>query len=258
MEDSKTTGTPMAVHFRLSVEQAPKDEEERLEMQSIPYAKIVGSVMYAMIRTRLGVAQAISTTSRFLSNQDREHWLALRWTLRYLKGVGNLGILFKPGADTKSDALIGFCDSDFARSIDTRKSQSDYIFTMYGAAVCWKSGLQNVVALSTTEAEYIALTSAVRKSFWLKEIATDFRVEQQTIPIGCDNNGALSLAEHQVFHERSKHIDVRLQLVRDEIEKGRVKLFQVDTTENPADMLTNPLAKEKFELCLKLVGLCKY
>ena len=61
-----------------------------------------------------------------------------------------------------------------------------------------------------------------------------------------------------MFHERSKHIDVRLQLVRDEIEKGRVKLFQVDTTENPADMLTNPLAKEKFELCLKLVGLCKY
>ena len=83
-------------------------------------------------------------------------------------------------------------------------------------------------------------------------------MEQQAIPIGCDNNGALSLAEHQVFHERSKHIDVRLHFVREEIEKGRVKLFKVDTTENPADMLTNPLAKEKFELCLKLVGLCKY
>ena len=177
MEDSKTTGTPMAVHFRLYVERAPKDEEERLEMQSIPYANIVESVMYAMIGNRPDVAQAITTTSRFMSNHGREHWLALRWTLRYLKGAGNLGILFKPGANTKSDALIGFCDSDFAGSIDTIKSQSGYIFTMYGAAVSWKSGLQNLVALSITEAEYIALTSAVKESFWLKEIATDFGVE---------------------------------------------------------------------------------
>lgn len=97
------------------------------------------------------------------------------------------------------------------------------------------------MALSTTEAEYIALTSAVNESSWLRGIAADFGVEQEAVPIGCDNNGALSLAKHQVFHERSKHIDVRLHFVREEVENGRVNLFKVDTAVNPTDMLTKPL-----------------
>ena len=88
METTKSTATPMAQHFRLTVEQAPKGEEERLEMQNIPYANIVGSVMYAMVGTRPDVAQAISSTSRFMSNYGKDHWLALRWILRYLKGAG--------------------------------------------------------------------------------------------------------------------------------------------------------------------------
>ena len=95
----------------------------------------------------------------------------------------------------------------------------------------------------------------MKESFWLKGIAADFGVEQQAVAIGCDNNGALSLAKHQVFHERSKHIDVRLHFVREEVEKGTVKLFKVHTADNPADMLTKPLPKEKFELCLKMVGM---
>lgn len=123
----------------------------------------------------------------------------MRWILKYLKGTKNVGILFKAEATDGSDAIIGFCDSDFTGNIDTKRSQSGHIFTMYGAAISWKSGLQIVVALSTTEAEYIALISAVKKSFWLKGIAANFGVEQQAIAIGCDNNIALSLAKHQVF-----------------------------------------------------------
>lgn len=133
--------------------------------------------------------------------------------------------------------------------------KSGYIFTMFGAAVSWKSSLQSVVALSTTEAEYIALTIAVKESFWLRGIAADFGVEQGAVAIGCDNNGALSLARHQVFHERSKYIDVRLHFVREEVEKGTVRLFKVHTADNPTNMLTKPLPKDKFELCLKLVSL---
>lgn len=191
MDNSKATATPIAQHFRLSVEQSPKSKEEELEMQAIPYASVVGSVMYAMIGTRPDVAQAISCTSRYMSNHGKEHWYALRWILRYLKGAGDVGILFNSSNYNERDALIGFYDSDFAGSVDTRKSQSGYIFTLYGAAVSWKSGLQNVVALSTTEAEYIALTSAVKESTWLKGVAADFGVEQEAVPIGCDNNGAL-------------------------------------------------------------------
>lgn len=73
--------------------------------------------------------------------------------------------------------------------------------------------------------------------------------------IGCDNSSTLCLARHQTYHEKSKHIDVRLHFIREEIEKGAVKVFKVDTSENPADMLTKPLPKEKFQLCLDLVKL---
>lgn len=73
----------------------------------------------------------------------------------------------------------------------------------------------------------------------------------------CDNQSALSLAKHQVYLEKSKHTDVRLHLIKEEIEEGRVKVFKVHTLKNPADMLTKPLPKDKFQLCMSLVNLCK-
>ena len=257
MGDVKATRTPLAQHFKLSIQQKPSNERERQEMQAIPYANIVGSIMYAMISTRPDIAQAISVTSRFMADHGRQHWLALKWTLRYLRGAGDYGILFRGGEEYVGDPLVGYCDSDYAGNIDNRRSQSGYVFTLYGGAVCWKSSLQSVVALSTTEAEYMAMTAAVRESFWLRGISSDFGVEQKSIAIGCDSSSAISLAKHQVFHERSKHIDVRLHYIREEIEKGKVRIFKIDTSENPADMMTKPLPKEKLELCMRLVGLCR-
>ena len=121
----------------------------------------------------------------------------------------------------------------------------------------WKSSLQHVVALSTTEAEFMSLTAAVKESFWLRGILEDFGIKQDAVAIGCDNNSAICLAKHQVYHERSKHIYVRLHFIREEIEKGTVKVFRVDTKENPADMLTKPVPKNKLEICMRLVSLCK-
>ena len=103
----------------------------------------------------------------------------------------------------------------------------------------------------------MAITAAVKESFWLRVIAGEFGVVQRTIPIGCHNSGAISLAKHQVFHEHSKHIDVRYHSVREEIGKGSILVFKVDTEDNPADMLTKPLNREKFELCRELVGMRK-
>lgn len=94
MEDTRVAATPLAMHFKLSSDQKPKDEDERREMQSVPYANIVGSIMYAMISTRPDVAQAISVTSRYMSDFGKQHWLALKWVMKYLKGSSNFGILF--------------------------------------------------------------------------------------------------------------------------------------------------------------------
>ena len=226
-------------------------------MQKILYASIVGSVMYAMISTRPDIAQAVSATSRYMSNHGSDHWSALKWLMRYMKGASDIGILFDGGKEVSGDALVGWPDSDFAGNVDTRRSQSGYVFTLYGAAVSWKSSQQAVVALSTTEAEFMALTAAVKESYWLRGILGDFGVAQESVAIGCDNNSALFLAKHQVYHERSKYIDVRLHFIREKIDEGEVKIFKVDTIENPADMLTKPLPRSKLELCMKLVSLCK-
>ena len=155
------------------------------------------------------------------------------------------------------DALIGFCDSDYAAKLDNMRSQSGCIFTLFNSAVSWKSGLQSVVALSTTEAEYMALTEVVKESYWLKGIIDDFGIKQGSVSVKCDSNSAICLTKHQTFHERSKHIDVRLHFIRDEVEKKNVKIEKVSTDHNAADMLTKALPKSKFNYCLDLVGLVR-
>ena len=111
-----------------------------------------------------------------------------------------------------------------------------------------------MVAFSTTEEEYISLAKAVKEVKWLKGILNDFGVVQEPVTILCDSNTAISLAKHQVFHERSKHIDTKLYFVRDEISKGVVAVKKVHTSENAADMLTKALPSAKFEHCLDLVN----
>ena len=257
MENVKEVSVPLGQHYKLSEDQKPKNEAEEKEMRQIPYANIIGSVMYAMISTRPDIAQAVSVTSRYMSNHGKEHWSALKWLMRYLKGTTSVGILFEGGHEFEGDPLMGWSDSDFAGNLDTRRSQSGYLFTLYGTVISWKSSLQGVVALSTTEAEFMALTSAVKESVWIRGLLQDFGVFQESISIDCDNNSALCLAKHQVYHERSKHIDVRLHFIREEVEKGKIRVFKVDTTENPADMLTKPLPKAKLELCMSLVKIWK-
>ena len=106
------------------------------------------------------------------------------------KGSWCLRILYEHMSQSEEDAILGYCDSDYATNLDTRRSQTGYVLTLYGSAICWKSGLQNVVALSTAEAKYMAL----------KGLAVEF-----------------CLAKHQIFHERCKHIDVRLYFIRDDL-----------------------------------------
>ncbi|XP_073289130.1 secreted RxLR effector protein 161-like [Primulina huaijiensis] len=169
-------------------------------MKNKPYANGVGSIMYSMVCSRPDLAYAMSVESRFMANPGELHWEALKWTMRYLKGASNLGLMFRQQTNEKKP-LVGFVDSDFAGNLDTRKSLTGYIFTLYGTAISWKATLQPVVALSTTEAEYIALTEGIKEAIWLKGILEEFGITQQWVAVHCDNQGAIHLTKHQVFHE---------------------------------------------------------
>ena len=161
------------------------------------------------------------------------------------------------GADESESVATGYVDSDYAGSLDTRKSQTGYVFTVFGSAISWKANLQAVVALSTTEAEFMAVTEAVKEALWLKGVLAELGFEQQSLSVFCDSQGAIHLSKHQVFHERSKHIDVRLHFVRDVISEGSVLVQKISTNHNPADMLTKSVPSDKFEHCLELIRLVK-
>jgi hypothetical protein len=143
--------------------------------------------------------------------------------------------------------LEGFTDADFASQQD-RHSISGYVFRYRGSAISWSSKCQAPIALSTTEAEYIAAAHAVKEAIWLRrflgEITSPFMFPT---PLFCDNNGAIALAkDNTVFHPRTKHIDVRYNFIREIIEKREVTMIYVNTNDNLADVLTKPLPRLKF------------
>ena len=255
MSNSKTVLTPLAQHFKLSANQMPKTDYERDQMASVPYASAVGSIMYVMVCTRPDIAYALSMVSRFMGNPGKEHWEALKWILRYLKNTINKGLVFGINKHSKDLNIIsGYVDSDYAGCIDTRKSLTGYVFTMFGTAISWKANLQKVVALSTTEAEYMALTEAIKEALWLTGLIEELKLKQEIITVYCDNQSAIQLTKNSVHHERTKHIDIKLHFIREVVEKEAVKIEKIATEENPSDMITKALPSVKFEHCLKLIG----
>nr|CAD40121.3 OSJNBa0061C06.5 [Oryza sativa Japonica Group] len=148
------------------------------------------------------------------------------------------------------NGLIGYVDSDFAGDLDRRRSLTSYVFTIGGCAVSWKASLQATVALSTTEADYMAISKVCKESIWLKGLYTELCGVTSCINIFCDSQSAICLTKNQMFHERTKHIDMRYHFIRGVIAEGDVKVCKISTHDNPADM--NPATK--FEICSSLVG----
>ncbi|XP_062089634.1 secreted RxLR effector protein 161-like [Humulus lupulus] len=148
--DAKPVSTPISHQFRISCSQAPTTEEEASYLEFIPYTRIVGSIMYIMVCTRPDICHGVSVVSRFMSKQGQQHWKAVKWILRYLKGTTNTGLVY--GSDTSNTGVMGYVDSDYAEDLDTRRSQSGYVFMLNGCTISWKANLQTIVALSTTEA----------------------------------------------------------------------------------------------------------
>jgi len=252
MASCKAISTPYDRNLRLSSAMCPQSDAEKLDMQRVPYAQAVGSLMYAMVCTRPDLAYPLSVVSRFMSNPGREHWKAVKRIFRYLKGTQEIGLMY--GADQVCD-MAGYTDSDFAGDIDKRRSLSGYVFTFAGSVVSWKSTLQPTVSLSTTEAEYVAMTEAAKEGIWLKGLLGDLGWHIDKADIYCDSLSAICLAKDNVFHDRTKHIDVKFHFLRNE---DRIKILKICTKENPADMFTKGVVESKFKHCLDLLNVYCY
>jgi hypothetical protein len=154
-------------------------------------------------------------------------------------------------------SVVGYVDADYAGDLDDRRSTTGYVFTLAGGPICWKSMIQSTVAMSTTEAEYVAVAEAAKEALWLTGLVKELGIQQVGVPLYCDNQNAIYLAKNQVYHARTKHIDVRFHKIRELVATGELLLEKVHTSENAADMLTKPITTDKFKHCLDLTNVSR-
>ena len=215
IQDAKAVVTPTSSQFKLQSLTEKEWKEEAANTEKIPYTSVVGSLMYAMVGSRPDLGFSAGYVCRFMSKPGRDHWSAVKWDLRYLQGAMNSDLTFKKHSTLQVE---GYSDSDYATDMDKRRSVTGYAFKFTGNTVSWKSCLQSVVALSTTEAEYMAMNEAAKEAVWLKEIYTKLGFKQHGIKLYCDSQSALALARNPVNHEKAKHIATKFNFIRDLVE----------------------------------------
>jgi len=209
MDNAKPVSTPLGNHFKLSKDQSPQIELECGYMDKIPYASAIGSLMYAMVYTRLDIAHAVGVVSRYMSNPGKQHWEAVKWIMRYLKGSSETCLTFTAGGLK----LEGFVDADLAGDVDSRKSTTGYVYTLGGTVVSWSSTLQKIVALSTTEAEYVAVSESAKEIVWLQSFLKELGKMNGKGTLYSDSQSAIFLAKNPAFHYRTKHIQIKYHFI---------------------------------------------
>lgn len=213
--------------------------------------------MFLASTTRPDIAFAVNVVSRFQINPGQIHWNAVKRIFRYLKGTAAYGIEYSPVTNHGCD-LIGFSDADFANDVDTRKSTSGYVFKLSNGPVTWCSQKQSAVSTSTTEAEYIAASTAVKEILWLRQLLQDIdesEICEEGVKLFIDNQSAIKLIKNPVFHKRTKHIDVRYHFIREKYDDKSVIIEYVKSEEQLADIFTKALPRAKFEKLRELLNI---
>jgi hypothetical protein len=258
MEDCNPVSTPMDPSVNLT---ATTDTDVKVD--SCHYQQYIGELMFAAIATRPDIMYAVSQLSSFNSNPCQRHLAAAKHVLRYLKGSIMFGIIYKRQRATSGPRgfwsnEVGYSDADWGRDLDSRRSTTGVIVLLNDAVVVWKSCKQPTVAISTMEAEYMALTDAAKEIKWIRllfdELHYGITPRPSTI-LKTDNQGALALAKNPVHHTRSKHIDIKHHYIRETIAQGIVWLEHVSTSDMAADFLTKPLGRVRLQKCLSLIGM---
>jgi hypothetical protein len=247
MVDCKAAATPMEERLRLNCDSTVKEVEATL------YRRIIGSLRY-LIHTRPDLTYAVGYVSRFLKQPTEEHLQAVKRILRYIAGMLQYGLRY--GRRTGTTRPMGYCDSDLTGDIDTRKRTTCALFFLGKSLVSWQSLRQWVVALSSCEAEYIAATTVVTQAIWMAQLLGELIVrEPEVVELKVDSKSVLALARNPVFHERSKHIDLRYHIIRNCLVELTVSATYINTVDQLADNLTKSLGRVKFQELRARIGM---
>ena len=241
MENCKPVSTPLEPGRKF---QQLSSSDELFDVQT--YQQAIGCLTYISTATRPDIAAAVGALSQYMSKPSKDRWMGVKRILRYLKGTLKYGLQFS--AQEEKPELFGYTDADWAGDVDTRRSTSGYVFQIGSGTVSWSSRKQQTVAKSSTEAEYVALSSATQEAVWLRRLMKDLgRQMDAPTTIYEDNQGAIELAKNAKFHNRTKHIDICHHFVRERVVSNEIRVIYCPTEDMIADIMTKGLAKLTFE-----------
>lgn len=247
MADCNPSPTPMIGGETFDADDVPKTAEEKKMMEKYPYRAVVGSLIYAMVGTRPDIAYAVGIASRFLDNPGLKHWNLVKRIMRYLKGTAHLGLVYSKD-NVVDQELSGYSDASYADDLIKGRSTGGFVIYLAGAPIMWKSSRQVVVALSTSEAELMALCQVGKEIMWFQKMLEEIGKEAKLpISIGEDNNGCIMTANNPNSKARLRHIRVQFHYIQQLIEEKMVQIKHVPGVDMPADIFTKPLARIKFE-----------
>ena len=216
------------------------------------FQELVGCLMYLAVSTRPDIGYVTNCLARHVTCPGPNHVATAKRVLRYLQGTKHYGITL----GRCSEKLIqGFCDANFANCEVSRRSTTGYVFTCYGSLVSWQTKLQTTVAVSTTEAEYMAASAAAKEALYLRKILNDVGFGPQQVTIYCDNQGAVNLTKNALTVSRTKHVDIAHHFVRNCVNRGELCFKYIQTEEQLADFLTKALGPSKLRSVLKRLAL---
>ncbi|GJU52225.1 copia protein, partial [Tanacetum coccineum] len=195
---------------------------------------------------------AVCMCARYQAKPTKKHFEAIKRVFRYLKGTIHMGLWY-PKDNAMS--LTAYADADHAGCQDSRRSTSGSAQFLGDRLVSWSSKKQRSTAISTTEAEYIAMSGCCAQILWMRSQLKDYGFDFNKIPLYCDNKSAIALCCNNVQHSRSKHIDIRHHFIREQVENRVVELYFVETNYQLADILTKALPRERFEFLLPRLGM---
>lgn len=253
MSTCKSMSTPLETNldFGLQVEMSNKD---------IPYQQAIGSLMYLAVLTRPDISYTVSFMSQFNNKYTENHWKCIKRIFKYLQGTKNFGLVFKKSNNCN---IEGFVDADWAGDKRDRKSYTGYVFKLSENAISWESRKQRTVALSSTEAEYMAISEAAKEAIYLKNLLCELmgKSSSSSVKLYNDNLSAQKLALNPMYHKRLKHIDIRHHFIREAVLNKNIELAYVPTDEMTADIMTKSLGVCKHNKFVSNMGIhetCKF
>lgn len=245
MSECSTAVTP--IECKLNLEKSNVCED------NIPYQRLIGSLMYLAVLTRPDIAYSVSYLSQFNNSYTHVHFNYAKRILRYLYKTKDYCLRYSQ----ETPDLIGYVDADWASDAIDRRSFTGFCFMKCSSAISWESRKQRTVALSSCEAEYMALSEACREAIYLQNIEKEIIGSCNKIIVFNDSQSALKLANSHQSHKRSKHIDVKYNFIREVIDNELIETKYVETSQMPADLMTKGLSGAKHYQFMKNLGVYK-